>query len=46
VPDELPEVREYIGEYLFEVYYKQAVEVESSCGEKSTALKYLQLCQA
>lgn len=44
VPNELPEVKDFIQDYLFETYYKQAVEVQATCGEKSTALKYLQLC--
>ena len=34
-----------MGEELFEIYYKLAGEVDARTGEKSTALKYLQMCQ-
>ena len=44
VPDELDELKEFVGEELFEIYYKLAIEVDASTGEKVTALKYLQLC--
>jgi hypothetical protein len=41
VPEEIHELRQFVGEELFEIYYKLAGEVDSRTGEKGTALKYL-----
>lgn len=45
VPRELEDLRQFVGEELFEIYFKLAGEVDNRTGEKSTALKYLQMCQ-
>lgn len=44
IPDELRDLREFVGEELFEIYYKLACEVDAATGEKHTALKYLWMC--
>ena len=44
IPEELPDLLQFVGEELFEIYYKLAIEVDSATGEKQTALKYLNLC--
>lgn len=41
VPAELAKLKDFVGEELFEIYYKLAIEVDSSTGEKETVLKYL-----
>lgn len=45
LPAVLTDLKEFVGEELFEIYYKLAIEVDASTGEKATALKYLNLCQ-
>ena len=45
IPEEINELRQFVGEELFEIYYKLAGEVDNRTGEKNTALKYLQMCQ-
>ena len=46
VPDSIQDFKQFVGEELFEIYYKLANEVDAATGEKQTALKYLQLCQS
>ena len=41
IPEELQELRDFVGEELFEIYFKLAGEVDAATGEKTTALKYL-----
>lgn len=41
IPEEINELRQFVGEELFEIYYKLAGEVDNRTGEKNTALKYL-----
>ncbi len=45
IPDEIHDLQQFVGEELFEIYFKLAGEVDNRTGEKATALKYLQMCQ-
>lgn len=44
-PDEMPAIKDFVGQELFEVYFKLAIEVDAATGEKNTALKFFHLCQ-
>lgn len=41
----MPDIYEYVGEELFDIYFKIAIEVDNATQDKSTALKFLNLCQ-
>ena len=45
MPAFLEKLKDFVGQELFEIYYKLAIEVDNATGEKETALKYLSFAQ-